>query len=73
MKNKKKTDTRVFRALICLMCRHVRGYGKCESLFRNVRCGSLQCQQGSKQPVIEGMEYYSRTTISIKSQEYECK
>lgn len=44
------------------------------SPFRNVRCGSLQCQQGSKQPVIDGMkEYYSRTIISIKSQEYECK
>jgi len=42
--------------------------------YRNVRCGSLQCQQGSKQPVIEEMkDYYSRTIISIKSQEYECK
>ncbi|XP_011257303.2 disintegrin and metalloproteinase domain-containing protein 22 isoform X17 [Camponotus floridanus] len=45
---------------------------KCEA--ENVRCGSLQCQQGSKQPVIEEMkDYYSRTIISIKSQEYECK
>ncbi|XP_072751322.1 disintegrin and metalloproteinase domain-containing protein unc-71 isoform X1 [Anoplolepis gracilipes] len=45
---------------------------KCEA--ENVLCGSLQCQQGSKQPVIEGMkDYYSRTIISIKSQEYECK
>ncbi|XP_032686747.1 disintegrin and metalloproteinase domain-containing protein 12 isoform X5 [Odontomachus brunneus] len=45
---------------------------KCEA--ENVRCGSLQCQQGSKQPVIDGMkDYYSRTIISIKSQEYECK
>ncbi|KMQ97432.1 adam 11 [Lasius niger] len=45
---------------------------KCEA--ENVRCGSLQCQQGSKQPVIEGMkDYYSRTIISIKSKEYECK
>ncbi|XP_076684609.1 disintegrin and metalloproteinase domain-containing protein mind-meld isoform X3 [Andrena cerasifolii] len=45
-------------------------YVKCE--FENVRCGSLQCQQGSKQPVIPGMDH-SRTIISIKRAEYECK
>ncbi|XP_018317670.1 disintegrin and metalloproteinase domain-containing protein 19 isoform X12 [Mycetomoellerius zeteki] len=45
---------------------------KCES--ENVRCGSLQCQQGSKQPVIDGMkDLHTRTIISIKNQEYECK
>ncbi|XP_020279213.1 disintegrin and metalloproteinase domain-containing protein 11 isoform X2 [Pseudomyrmex gracilis] len=45
---------------------------KCEA--ENVRCGSLQCQQGSKQPVIEGMkDYYTRTIISIKKEEFECK
>ncbi|XP_018367341.1 PREDICTED: uncharacterized protein LOC108763910 isoform X7 [Trachymyrmex cornetzi] len=45
---------------------------KCES--ENVHCGSLQCQQGSKQPVIDGMkDLHTRTIISIKNQEYECK
>ncbi|XP_012219539.2 disintegrin and metalloproteinase domain-containing protein 9 isoform X6 [Linepithema humile] len=45
---------------------------KCDP--ENVRCGSLQCEQGSKQPVIDGMkDYYTRTIISIKKQEYECK
>ncbi|XP_018397127.1 PREDICTED: disintegrin and metalloproteinase domain-containing protein 19 isoform X11 [Cyphomyrmex costatus] len=45
---------------------------KCES--ENIRCGSLQCQQGSKQPVIDGMkDLHTRTIISIKNQEYECK
>ncbi|XP_012534818.2 disintegrin and metalloproteinase domain-containing protein unc-71 isoform X4 [Monomorium pharaonis] len=45
---------------------------KCES--ENVRCGSLQCQQGSKQPIIDGMkDLHTRTIISIKNQEYECK
>ncbi|XP_025986239.1 disintegrin and metalloproteinase domain-containing protein 11 isoform X18 [Solenopsis invicta] len=45
---------------------------KCEP--ENVRCGSLQCQQGSKQPVIDGMkDLHTRTIISIKNQEYECK
>lgn len=42
--------------------------------FRNIRCGSLQCQQGSKQPVIDGMkDLHTRTIISIRNQEYECK
>nr|XP_034185477.1 disintegrin and metalloproteinase domain-containing protein unc-71 isoform X5 [Osmia lignaria] len=45
-------------------------YIKCEP--ENVRCGSLQCQQGSKQPVMGGMDH-SRTIISIKGKEYECK
>ncbi|XP_076396944.1 disintegrin and metalloproteinase domain-containing protein mind-meld isoform X4 [Megachile rotundata] len=45
-------------------------YIKCEP--ENVRCGSLQCQQGSKQPVIGGMDH-SRTIISTKGKEYECK
>ncbi|XP_011306245.1 disintegrin and metalloproteinase domain-containing protein 9 isoform X7 [Fopius arisanus] len=45
---------------------------KCES--RNVRCGSLQCQDGSTQPVIDGMDQsWSRTIIFIKGKEYECK
>ncbi|KAL0122910.1 hypothetical protein PUN28_007528 [Cardiocondyla obscurior] len=45
---------------------------KCEP--ENVLCGSLQCQQGSKQPVIDGMkDLHTRTIISIRNQEYECK
>ncbi|KAJ8679601.1 hypothetical protein QAD02_015388, partial [Eretmocerus hayati] len=45
---------------------------KCEA--QNVRCGLLQCQDGSKQPVIDGVDaLYSRTIISIKGREYECK
>ncbi|XP_011697444.1 PREDICTED: disintegrin and metalloproteinase domain-containing protein 11 isoform X2 [Wasmannia auropunctata] len=45
---------------------------KCEA--ENVLCGSLQCQQGSKQPIIDGMkDLHTRTIISIKNQEYECK
>lgn len=40
----------------------------------NVRCGSLQCQMGSKFPVIAGMDaMFARTIFSIKSVEYECK
>ncbi|XP_045785529.1 disintegrin and metalloproteinase domain-containing protein 22 isoform X1 [Maniola jurtina] len=45
---------------------------KCES--ENVRCGSLQCQSGNRYPVVPGMdEYYTRTVITIKGQEYDCK
>ncbi|XP_035721048.1 disintegrin and metalloproteinase domain-containing protein 11-like isoform X18 [Vespa mandarinia] len=45
---------------------------KCES--DNVHCGSLQCQLGYKQPIIDGMdELYSVTHITMKGQEYECK
>ncbi|XP_046734645.1 disintegrin and metalloproteinase domain-containing protein unc-71 isoform X3 [Diprion similis] len=45
---------------------------KCEA--ENIHCGSLQCQSGNKQPVISGMDQlYSRTIISIKGQDYECK
>ncbi|XP_011502475.1 PREDICTED: disintegrin and metalloproteinase domain-containing protein 11 isoform X3 [Ceratosolen solmsi marchali] len=45
---------------------------KCE--LENVRCGLLQCQEGSKQPAIDGIDaLYSRTIISIKGKEYECK
>jgi len=42
--------------------------------FRNVLCGSLQCQKGNKQPVIDGMkDLHTKTIISHKNQEYECK
>ncbi|XP_028038184.1 disintegrin and metalloproteinase domain-containing protein 11 [Bombyx mandarina] len=47
-------------------------YIKCE--MENVRCGSLQCQLGNRYPVVTGMdEYYTRTVITIKGNEYECK
>ncbi|XP_060810887.1 disintegrin and metalloproteinase domain-containing protein 22 isoform X2 [Amyelois transitella] len=47
-------------------------YIKCE--IENVRCGSLQCQQGNRYPVVQGMdEYYTRTVIVVKGNEYECK
>ncbi|XP_061383408.1 disintegrin and metalloproteinase domain-containing protein 22 isoform X4 [Danaus plexippus] len=45
---------------------------KCET--ENVRCGSLQCQSGNRYPVVSGMDdYYTRTVITIKGQEYDCK
>ncbi|XP_063359814.1 disintegrin and metalloproteinase domain-containing protein 11 isoform X2 [Cydia amplana] len=48
------------------------GYIKCE--MENVKCGSLQCQLGNRYPVVQGMdEYYTRTVITIKGTEYECK
>ncbi|XP_048479376.1 disintegrin and metalloproteinase domain-containing protein 11 isoform X5 [Plutella xylostella] len=47
-------------------------YIKCE--MENVRCGSLQCQLGNRYPIVQGMDdYYTRTIITIKGQEYECK
>ncbi|XP_078041038.1 disintegrin and metalloproteinase domain-containing protein mind-meld isoform X3 [Augochlora pura] len=45
-------------------------YIKCEP--ENVHCGSLQCQQGNKQPVIDGMDH-ARIIMSRQSKEYECK
>ncbi|KAF2904688.1 hypothetical protein ILUMI_01494, partial [Ignelater luminosus] len=40
----------------------------------NVRCGSLQCTLGNRYPLVKGLdEMYSRTIISIKGIEYECK
>ncbi|XP_045542870.1 disintegrin and metalloproteinase domain-containing protein 11 isoform X1 [Papilio machaon] len=47
-------------------------YIKCD--MENVRCGSLQCQLGNRYPVVPGMDdYYTRTVITIKGNEYECK
>lgn len=42
---------------------------------RNVQCGSLQCKDGDRTPIIDGWmeQLYSRTIISIKGIEYECK
>ncbi|KZC09204.1 Disintegrin and metalloproteinase domain-containing protein 11 [Dufourea novaeangliae] len=45
-------------------------YIKCEP--ENVRCGSLQCQQGSRQPEISGIDHL-RIMISTQGMEYECK
>ncbi|XP_049823271.1 disintegrin and metalloproteinase domain-containing protein 11 [Aethina tumida] len=43
-------------------------------LPENVKCGSLQCQQGNRYPTIDGLDdLYARTIISIKGVEYECK
>ncbi|XP_045474873.1 uncharacterized protein LOC123680809 isoform X6 [Harmonia axyridis] len=40
----------------------------------NLKCGSLQCQLGARSPVIKGLDQlFSRTIISIKGVEYECK
>ncbi|XP_048509375.1 disintegrin and metalloproteinase domain-containing protein unc-71 isoform X3 [Athalia rosae] len=45
---------------------------KCEA--DNIRCGSLHCQSGNKQPIIPGMDQlYSRAIISVRGQDYECK
>ncbi|XP_020805689.1 disintegrin and metalloproteinase domain-containing protein 33 isoform X4 [Drosophila serrata] len=47
-------------------------YIKCEP--ENVQCGTLQCKEGERQPVNDGIDQlYSRTIISIKGQEFECK
>ncbi|XP_016973040.1 disintegrin and metalloproteinase domain-containing protein unc-71 isoform X5 [Drosophila rhopaloa] len=47
-------------------------YIKCEP--ENVQCGTLQCKDGERQPVNDGIDQlYSRTIISIKGQEFECK
>ncbi|XP_052857388.1 zinc metalloproteinase-disintegrin-like VLAIP-B isoform X8 [Drosophila gunungcola] len=46
-------------------------YIKCEP--ENVQCGTLQCKDGERQPVNDGIDQlYSRTIISIKGQEFEC-
>ncbi|XP_067640124.1 uncharacterized protein mmd isoform X4 [Eurosta solidaginis] len=49
------------------------GYIKCEP--ENVQCGTLQCKEGERQPATEEGkdQLYSRTIISIKGLEYECK
>ncbi|UYV64362.1 ADAM22 [Cordylochernes scorpioides] len=48
------------------------GYIKCTE--DNVLCGSLQCQKGSRTPLLEGMDkQYSHTVMSINGREYECK
>ncbi|XP_031627825.1 disintegrin and metalloproteinase domain-containing protein unc-71 [Contarinia nasturtii] len=47
-------------------------YKKCE--LENVKCGSLQCKDGDRHPNIAGLDQMSsKTVISIKGVEYECK
>ncbi|KAG5678287.1 hypothetical protein PVAND_007974 [Polypedilum vanderplanki] len=48
-------------------------YIKCDP--ENVQCGSLQCKEGDSIPIVEGLDQqlYSRTIISIRGAEYECK
>lgn len=41
--------------------------------IRNVVCGSLQCKDGDRQPNMDGYQLSSKTIISIKGVEYECK
>lgn len=40
---------------------------------RNVHCGSLQCQKGSKYPQNASAPRHTKTVISINSKDYECK
>ncbi|GBN53412.1 Disintegrin and metalloproteinase domain-containing protein 12 [Araneus ventricosus] len=48
------------------------GFIKCTE--ENIKCGSLQCQRGSRTPMIAGNDkQYTRTIVSIGGQEYECK
>lgn len=49
-------------------------YTELHFLCSNVKCGTLQCKEGERQPTPEGMDQLnSRTIISIKGVEYECK
>lgn len=37
-------------------------------------CGSLQCQMGTRYPIVAGMDQmYSRTLVSMAGREFECK
>lgn len=37
-------------------------------------CGSLQCQMGTRYPIVAGMDQmYSRTLVSMGGREFECK
>ncbi|XP_064455366.1 disintegrin and metalloproteinase domain-containing protein 11-like isoform X2 [Ornithodoros turicata] len=48
------------------------GFVKCRP--EHVLCGTLQCQRGTRTPIVVGMEkQYTRTIVSIGGSEYECK
>lgn len=48
------------------------GYIKCNK--ENILCGAVQCQQGGRIPIVQGMnKQYARTIVSIGGAEYECK
>ncbi|KAH9370127.1 hypothetical protein HPB48_015118 [Haemaphysalis longicornis] len=48
------------------------GYVKCSR--EHMMCGTLQCQRGTRTPIVTGMEkLYTRTIISIEGSEFECK
>ncbi|XP_071043240.1 disintegrin and metalloproteinase domain-containing protein 11 isoform X3 [Parasteatoda tepidariorum] len=48
------------------------GFIKCTE--DNMKCGSLQCQRGSRAPMIANKDMqYTRTIASIAGTEYECK
>ncbi|XP_046650492.1 disintegrin and metalloproteinase domain-containing protein 23-like [Daphnia pulicaria] len=37
-------------------------------------CGSLQCQMGTRYPIVAGMDQmYSRTLVSMAGRDFECK
>ncbi|XP_060833898.1 disintegrin and metalloproteinase domain-containing protein unc-71 isoform X4 [Rhopalosiphum padi] len=46
-------------------------YLKCDQ--KNVYCGSLQCQKGTKYPQNTSASRHTKTVISIESKDYECK
>lgn len=48
------------------------GYIRCDA--EHVMCGSLQCQMGTRYPIVAGMDQmYSRTLVSMAGREFECK
>ncbi|XP_059352596.1 uncharacterized protein LOC130700381 isoform X7 [Daphnia carinata] len=47
-------------------------YIRCDA--EHVMCGSLQCQMGTRYPIVAGMDQmYSRTLVSMAGREFECK
>ncbi|UYV79269.1 ADAM22 [Cordylochernes scorpioides] len=51
---------------------HTGNFLKCSS--ENILCGSLQCQRGGRNPLVQGMDkQFTRTIVSIEGKEFECK